>query len=74
MGGEVKWISSIGFQTLAKSWVSSGGDKATTTITVGQHEFPIDPWRVANLMNGAYAVGYKQCQADIRKALGGSDD
>lgn len=63
------WFSDAG-QVLGQF----GGDKATTTITVGQHEFPIDPWRVANLMNGAYAVGYKQCQADIRKALGDSDD
>lgn len=50
------------------------GDKNFRTYVVRENEFPIEPWRVALLMNDAFARGYKQAQADIRYAIGALGD
>lgn len=40
------------------------------TVTVPAQDFPIDPWKVASLMDAAYFSGYVAAQREIRAALG----
>ena len=40
------------------------------TYVLRETEYPPDPWKIAHLLNDAYARGYAAAQADIRSSLG----
>ncbi len=46
------------------------GDQHRRTIAVRLNDFPLTPWKVANLMNDAFASGVKAKGEQIRVGLG----
>lgn len=40
------------------------------TLAVHSHHFPVTNWQLANNMNNAYILGYRQALADVRATLG----
>ena len=46
------------------------GDAHRRTIAVRDYDFPIQPWKVAQLMNDAFASGVKAKAQQIRDELG----
>lgn len=59
-----------GSSTEDKAVLHHNGSSAPRAYAVHAHHFPNVGWQLAHLMNGAYLNGYKQCQADMRAALG----
>lgn len=47
----------------------SRGD-GNRTITVSEEEWPIQPWKIASLMNAAFEQGRRSKLEDIQLALG----
>lgn len=46
------------------------GDQCRRTIAVSANDFPLTPWRVAGLMNAAFALGVRAKGEQVRKELG----